>query len=235
MTELPKNESEPAPDNQPEHFPTKERLHTDVLEDKYGPIHSEVLEHSDSVRETFLVDEKGIARTYALTFFPEEQPNQEIKDVDVNIRNGGLIGKTFRESGFAIRKNVIDVSVLEIPEWLQKKFAVNADKAKARLSEFYAKREGGEPVVYGTVLEVYTSDFRAAEINDIDLAQVNPPTEIFQRNGINMDTIWSRLEDASKTDEWQDMGSKFENAKNAAKPRIRMIYDKVKERFKQKH
>ena len=52
-----------------EHFPIIKKLHTDILEEKYGKIHSEVLRHDDFMRESLLLDEDNIARTYALTIF----------------------------------------------------------------------------------------------------------------------------------------------------------------------
>ena len=45
-----------------EHFPLVDRLHTDVLEEKYGPISSKILIHNDKIRKAHLVDKKGISR-----------------------------------------------------------------------------------------------------------------------------------------------------------------------------
>lgn len=174
------------------HFPTTKRLHTDVLEEQYGPIHAEVLRHDDKVREVHLADSKGISRTYALTFF-FGQHIPEIKKIDNDIRAGKPIGKTFREYGYEVRKNVIDVYAIEIPKWLQDAFKEKSKYAKARLSEFYAKKNGDAPVIYGTVVEIYSPNFRPAIVNEADHSQINPSTESFEKIGISKEEVWKRI------------------------------------------
>ncbi|MFA5872002.1 MAG: hypothetical protein WC858_04790 [Parcubacteria group bacterium] len=181
-----------------EHFPTTKKLHTDILEDKYGPIHSEVLEHSSSLREALLVDANNIARTYALTFFPENFGSIEIAQINSEIKNGGLIGKVFRDHGYEIRKNVVDVFIIDIPDWLKSKFDNSSDHAKARISEFYAKSSVGSPIIYGYVLEVYTPDFREPEINAVDMAQIKPSTEMLEEIGVSKEDVWESLESEDK-------------------------------------
>jgi len=213
-----------------EHFPTAKKLHTDVLEEKYGPIHSEILEHNDELREVLLSDKEGIARTYALTFFPVNREN-ELNDVNQEIKAGGMIGKSFRDNGYEVRKNVVDVFIIDIPKWLQKKFAVEKNHAKARISEFYAKKQVGAPVIYGYVLEVYSPDFRDPSINDIDMAQVNPSTEMFKSIGIGEDKIWERLERSSEENEWIDLGDDFKKVKMKTMPFVFELKNKMESRI----
>lgn len=187
-----------------EHFNLTKKLHTDVLEEKYGPIHSEVLEHSMFLREAFLCDKDGTGRTYALSFFEQDVFDPDIRKIDDAIKNGGLIGKTFREHGFEVRKNVTSVFVLEMPEWMKQKFGSEENAAKARLSEFYAKKNEGEPLVYATVMEVYSPDFRPAEINSIDEEQIHPSTAILEHAGLSRQEIWNGLEQAHGFDSGND-------------------------------
>jgi hypothetical protein len=175
------------------HFSTEKKLHTDHLEEKYGPIHSRVLRHDNFMREVFLCDEEGVARTYALTIFEFDKNNAEIKEIDNEIRNNGLIGKAFRDHGYLVRKNVTDVFILEMPPLLIDEFKVFSTTAKARLSEFYAKKAYSEPIIYGTVLEVYSPDFRDPEINDYDQKQVHPMTSILVQAGFTFDEIYHLL------------------------------------------
>lgn len=176
-----------------EHFPTIKKLHTDVLEEKYGPVHSEVIRHDKAVREVHIVDRAGISRTYAVTFFTFDKANAEIKAIDDEIRAGGLIGKVFREHGYEIRKNVIAVSVVDLPESVRTKMKVEETQAKMRLSEFYAKKEGAPPFIYGVVAEVYSPDFRPAEVNEVDRQQDNPTSAAFDRVDVSKQMIWDRL------------------------------------------
>lgn len=221
-----------------QNFPTAEKLHTDILEQKYGPIHAEVLRHDDvseskvgedRIREAKLSDKENICRTYALTFLTYDKNDKDLSAIDDKIRKGGLIGKTFREYGFIIKKNVIDVFLLDLPEWLKKDFDTNSNKAKARITEFYAKKENYSPVIYGNVLEVYSPDFKDPKdgINDIDIRQINPMTSTLQSVGIPSDEIWSRLDDADRDDEWDDLNDKYEKAQKMSTPIINELREKI--------
>ncbi|MEK7202155.1 MAG: hypothetical protein AAB669_01325 [Patescibacteria group bacterium] len=181
-----------------EHFSKVDTLHTEHLEKKYGPIHAEVLHHDTEYREALLDDESGISRTYALTFLAEQQ-SPEIAEIDKLIREGGAIGKTFQDFGFRVRKNVIDVYLLEANPWLQEKFKEKEGQVKARLSEFLAAKDNGRPIVYGTVMEAYTPDFRPPEINDVDRQQISAPIAWMEHAGIDRSEIWRRI---GNNDDW---------------------------------
>lgn len=207
-----------------EHFNINKKLHTDVLEAKYGPIHSEVVRHDNFMRESFLSDEGNIARTYALTIFEYDRNNMEIRAIDERIKTGGLIGKAFKDFGYEVRKNVTGVFLIENPLWLKSKFADEGDESKARLSEFYAKQEIGEPVVYGTVLEVYSPDFRPADINDVDISQIHPTTAVLEKAGYTKAEIYGFLA------EGQDFDKEDERFKKALEF-MGLFPDPTKEKF----
>lgn len=204
-------ENKPNLSNPQEHFPTIERLHTDVLEDKYGPILAKVIKHDQNVREVHLIDKDGISRTYALIFFTHNnKSNQEILKINHIIQTGTPIGKAFREHGYEIRKNVIDVYTIHLPEWLKIEFHEHSDFAKARLSEFYAHKQNQAPFIYGTVVEIYSPDFRGPVINSTDVEQINPSTEAFSHVGITKQQIWDTL---GQNNNWQDNSGKYSKAK----------------------
>ncbi len=183
-----------------EHFPTAERLHTDVLEDKYGPISAKVVRHDNQIREVHLVDHEGISRTYAITFFPNSRFPEEVQNINEEIKSGTPIGKAFRNHGYEIRKNVIDVLTVDIPTRLKEEFHTEETTAKARLSEFYAKK-GNEPaLIYGTVAEIYSPDFREPVINSTDIGQIHPATESLNKLGITKDEIWEKLGNEARWD-----------------------------------
>lgn len=221
-----------------EHFPIKDKLHTDVLEQKYGPIHAVVLRHDnvhetkkggERIREARLVDENNILRTYALTFLTYNKSNVEISKIDEEIRQGGLIGKTFKKHGYTVKKNVVDVFVLSIPKWMQEDFQVDADKAKARLTEFFAKKDNDVPLIYGTVLEIYSPDFKDPKdgLNEVDISQINPPTGTLQSVGVPADEIWGRLDRASEDGEWDDLKERYELARELSKPIVSSLHKKI--------
>lgn len=225
------------------HFPVKDKLHTDILEQKYGPIHALVIRHDNvtetkkgapRIREVKMLDKDNILRTYALTFLTYDKTNEEITNIDEEIRNGGLIGKTFREHGYEIKKNVIDVFLINLPSWMKKDFNNDSDIAKARLTEFYAKKLNETPLIYGTVLEIYSPDFKnpSEGINDIDLQQINPLTGTLQSVGVPIDEIWERLDRAAENNEWDDLKDRYEKAQHLSAPIIKSLHEKIEEYFK---
>ena len=189
-----------------EHFPTKDRLHTDVLEEKYGEIHAKVLRHDDvrskhqepAIREAHLQDKENISRTYALTFLTYDKSDDLLYQIDSEIRDGGSIGKTFRKHGFLIRKNVIDVFTLPLTDKLRDEFHVTGEHAKARVSEFYAKNKKTSPIVYGQVMELYSPDFRGPIINEVDIKQIHPITHVAEKYGISKDVLWDYLDESKQ-------------------------------------
>jgi hypothetical protein len=208
-----------------EHFPLVDRLHTDVLEDRYGSISAKILRHDGIIRESHLVDKKGISRTYALTFFPKKFTHKEIEQINEEIRKGGAIGKVFREHKYAIRKNVLDVYIIELPSWLKKAFKTDSNFAKARISEFYAKKKNSNPVIYGNVVEIYSPDFRPPIINKVDISQISASTDTLGKVGISMSEIWRRL---GRRSNYRDIKPKYDRAKKMSLPLVFMFKEKIK-------
>lgn len=223
-----------------EHFPTKGELHTDVLERKYGKIHAEVLRHDDVskfekgkdyVREAKLLDEGGISRTHAVTFLTPEHWNGDLEMIDREIREGGSIGKVFREHGYEVRKNVLDVYVRDIPERIQRDFQESDTQAKVRLSEFYAKKSGEPARMYGKVIEIYSPDFKDPErgINDDDRQQINPTTATMISQGIPMEEIWERLGREGETGLWDGWVNDYAIAREESGEEISLLRGKMGE------
>ena len=231
--------------NKQEHFPIKDKLHTDVMEEKYGPIHAVVLRHdnvretkpgAERIREARLVDNQNILRTYALTFLTYDKKNKDIAKIDNEIRQGGLIGQTFREHGYEIKKNVIDVFVLPVPTSMQADFKTKSTKAKARLTEFYAKKGDDTPTIYGTVLEIYSPDFKDPKdgVNEVDINQINPLTGALQGVGVPIDEIWERLDRAAENNEWDDLKERYEQAQSLSQPIVQSLHRKINEYLEKK-
>lgn len=211
-----------------QHFPLTEKLHTDILEEKYGEIHAKVLKHNSKIRESLLVDSKGIARTYALTFF-QNWDNAEVEKINNKIKKGEAIGKAFRKRRYTIRKNVLDVFVIKLPRWLKKTFHTKDNFAKARLSEFYAKKQGQIPIIYGIVTEVYTPDFRKPIINDIDKLQIGSVTECLKKEGFSKDEIYRRIGDDNN---YEDVQGRYNHAKEKSKIIISELRNKIEKEIK---
>lgn len=206
-----------------EHFPIINRLHTDVLEEKYGEIFSKLIKHNNKIRIAHLVDKKGISRTYAITFF-DYPLNEEIKKINESIKDDNPIGKEFRKEGYSIRKNVVDVFITKMSKKLQQKFKTKEKFAKTRLSEFYASKKNKNPEIYGIVAEIYSPDFRAPILNSKDINQINPLTEMFKKIGVSKKQIWERL---GNDNDWSDMQPKYIKAKTLSLSKIKQYRNKI--------
>jgi hypothetical protein len=213
-----------------QHFPLTEKLHTDILEEKYGLISTKVIKHNSKIREALLVDSKGVARTYALTFL-NKLIDKDIKEINEEIKKEKAIGKAFREKGYTIRKNVLDVFIMKIPKWLQKEFSTKENNAKARLSEFYAKKQNSKPLIYGIVTEVYTPNFRRAIVNETDLLQIGAVTECLENQGLSKKEIYRRIGDDNN---YEDIQKKYDLAKKQSKRIIEELRKRINKEIKTK-
>jgi|GEM_PF-1161204 len=207
-----------------EHFPLVDRLHTDVLEEKYGQINSKIVVHNEKIRKAHLIDSKGISRTFAITFLAKEEWSKELNDINKEISNGSPIGKAFRKYEYAIRKNVLEVYKQKIPNWLRREFRVKDNYAKARLSEFYAKKRNLKPVIYGLVVEIYSPDFRKPQINKIDNSQESALTPILEKHGFNKEEIWRRI---GRENDYGDVLDEFNMAKKESQKDIEKLKRKI--------
>lgn len=150
-----------------------QRLHTEVLEERYGKISLQVLHDDDETREVLLTDQHDIARTYALTVRSNSwRKNEEICAVNDAIRAGEPIGQAFKSRGYTITKQALAVYTIALPEWLRHAFMSEDQFAKARITEFIVKKQSST-FQYGFVTEVYSPDFRKALVNAQDRAQVS--------------------------------------------------------------
>ncbi len=218
-------------------FEAEDKLHTDILKQKYGPIHAIVLRHDssekikndeDRIRETRLVDEKGIMRTYALAFIDYDIRNNEVVKIDNEIRRGGLIGQTFRKYSYVTKRNMIDIFTVYLPSWAQKEFKVDTKEAKARLVELYVRKDDTEPISYGIVLEILSPDFEDPyRDNSTENDNINPPITALQKAGIPTDEIWSSLGEIKKNNRQGDLRDKYEKARRLSRPLLKSLYSKI--------
>jgi hypothetical protein len=149
-----------------------QKLHTEVLEEKYGKISLQVLHDDDETREVLLTDQRDIARTYALTVRCNNwRNNVEICAVNDAIRAGEPIGQAFKTRGYTITKHALAVYTITLPEWLRHAFMMDEHFAKARITEFVVRKRSSA-FQYGFVTEVYSPDFRQALVNAQDRVQV---------------------------------------------------------------
>ncbi len=209
------------------------RLHTDMLEEKYGRISTRVLRHDARVRESHLLDTAGISRTYAITLFPEEGLSESLRKSDAEIRAGSPIGKTFRRHGYELRKNVLAVLIVELPLWLREAFADRRPHAKALLSEFLCRNELSPPFLYGTTLEVYHPDFRPPELNHAERLREAPTWASLITEGLSSEDIWQLIESESRAYTRDD--ERYLRARRIAERQICVLKERMQDILESNH
>jgi len=205
-------------------------LVTDDLEEKYGPVSAKVLRHDSYQRESQILDSRGIARAYNLTFLARPMP-KGIKEINEQIRDGQPIGKAFRQNGYAVRKNVLDVFVVQLPKKIRAAFHTEERFAKSRLSEFYAKDEASTPVIYGTVCEIYTPDFRSPIINPVDMSQISAASAELKKRGFSEEEIWQRI---GQDNDWGDVQEKHLEARKSSLPVVFGLRKRIEKHLSEK-
>jgi len=211
------------------HFALSDRLHSDNLEQAYGKIRARVIHHSVRMRRAHLVDQYGISRTFALTYYTHPIKDPQVRRVDQEIKAGGLIGKTFRKYGFVVRKNVLAVGVLEAPRWLADAYHETPGKIKFRVSEFIARKQAGSPTVYGTVVEIYPRNFREPMVNAVDRSQLNPTMRAFEQEGISAEEVWDRI---GEKNNWKNQELKWKKAKRRSEKIVADLLARISKSLK---
>ena len=121
-------------------------LHTDA----YRKPSVAVLKHSRRHRVAILKDAEQ-PRSVAVTLFPRAH-HQKLAVVDTAIRDGALMGMTFKKHGFAVQQNRLFTTRLWLPAWITKHLGyIKGQKLRVEVYEFY-----GNEHLYGIVVE-YTS------------------------------------------------------------------------------
>ena len=116
-----------------------------------------------------------------------------------------------------------------MPIWLKQDFDTKENYAKARLSEFYAKKRNYEPIIYGVVIEIYSPDFRSAKINNVDKSQISTLTECLEKQGFTKQEIWRRIGDDNN---YENFKLRYNKAKKESKKRINKIKEEIKNLLK---
>jgi len=203
-------------------------LLSDALKERYGPIAARVLRHDASVREAHLVDADEVTRTYSVTFLSRPMP-AALRPLNDKIRAGRLMGETFRDQGFAIRKNIFDVFVVESPPWLRKAFRTKERYAWARLFEFNVRKGAAAPLHYATLCEVFTPDFKPPLVTPTDVSWLNPSTPALVACGVSREEAWRHI---NRLGEGRDVSGRFVEARIATLPLAFGLRKKVAEILK---
>jgi hypothetical protein len=179
-------------------FLLQSNLYTDTGNTKQAHA-QKVLYHDKAAREVLQIDLRGIATQYTTIIKNNENPPSDgIAEVERAIQQGEGVESAFRNRGFIIRKNVLDVYVVSLRSWLRKEFATVECLAKARNTELIIKR--GEMIRnYAMITEVYSPELYKAEVTEHDNTQVNFAFGTLQAAGFSKQEIWQLMDQEAKS------------------------------------
>jgi hypothetical protein len=149
-----------------------------------------VLFDNDSSREVLKLDREQNVRSYAMTVKNTAWwSNRDMRVVNELVQSGQPVEKVFLEKGFATREKVIDVFITDLPGWLMHSFASESSRAKAHISE-YIVRKDDLVITYGFVAEIFSPEFKKAEVGVLEREMVNMPSVILDDLDLSPMQIW---------------------------------------------
>ena len=90
---------------------------------------------------------------------------------------------------------MIDVFPIKLTPWLQEAFQTKENFAKVRILEYYAKHFQQAPIMYTTVMQIYSPDWRSPIVHHGDFSQINPTTSALTQQGLTQEQIWNYIAD----------------------------------------
>lgn len=131
------------------------KLHTDIIEEKFGGFSIIILSQDEEIRIVNIVDKNEVPRTRAVSRFLYKGDDDDIVVCLNIIKKGGSIGKVFRENGFKIKKNILKHGYVKIDKKIQEAFDVSQEKTSFKIYDFLVCKDNGYIDVI-RILEIYS-------------------------------------------------------------------------------
>jgi hypothetical protein len=181
-----------------------------VVASDAGPetTHVVVLHEDEKIRQTLMVNDDNIARTYtAVSKNSEWKTVKEMLQADRAITLGVPIAEAFSKQGFQVRKNILDVYTISLTPRLRKSFGTIEAFAKANNSELIV-RTPNRIYHYGMMIEIFSPVICSAKVTDNDTQFVNFSFHTLKAAGFSNEEVWNLLE--SEAAEWST-STRFEH------------------------
>lgn len=151
------------------------RLHSQFLEDLFGPIRLEIVQQGNGLRMVHLRDATGVSRTLGVVQFYGTPP-EPFARVHRKILEGSPLGPTLLEAGIDFEKRVDSRFRIAMPHWLRRAFLSGESHATGVLSDLYIRNPKGGPVwQYARVLEVIPPEVYAGmALGDLPTPEPGP-------------------------------------------------------------
>lgn len=143
-------------------------LHTQALEQLFGPISLHILKQNESIRIVELRDKHKLNRTFAIVKFLNIKGKVLIEAHD-KIVKGELLGKTLCDYKIDFDREFIGSVKVKLPEWLKNDFKTNEDEGYGFISNIWVNDDSVEPnrFVFSKIIEVIPNELKQEFIHNI--------------------------------------------------------------------
>jgi len=137
------------------------KLHTYTLEKKFGHIDGRIIKQDKNIRIIHLKDGKGISRTLGIVRFLNAD-KKVIKGAHKKIKNGGLLGKTFKDFKINFRKEFVGSLRVKLPDWLKNDFNTKQNNGFALFSNVLVSDDSllNNEFLYAELIEIIPLDLK---------------------------------------------------------------------------
>jgi hypothetical protein len=144
------------------------KLHTDYLEELFGPISLHILKQNESIRIVELKDKDKLCRTFAIVRFLNIN-GEKLKAAHEKIVKGELLGKTLCDFKIDFDREFIGSVQVKLPDWLKDHFKTTKDSGFGFVSHIWVNDDSTEPdrFVFSEIIEIIPPELKNEFIHNI--------------------------------------------------------------------
>jgi hypothetical protein len=107
--------------------------------------------------------------------------------------------------------------VVEVPPWLRKAFRHPSPYAWARTFEFHARNRTSGPLLYATLCEIFTPDFKPPVVTPTDVSWLGPSSAALRSVGLSREEAWGQIR---RFEDGRNVNGQFVEARVATLPLV---------------
>jgi len=144
------------------------KLHTDALEELFGPISLHILKQNETIRIVELKDKDDLCRTFALVRFLNIKGKELKKAHDLMVK-GALLGKTLCDFKIDFDREFIGSVQVKLPDWLKDHFKTTEDSGLGFISHIWVNDDSVEPCrfIFSEIIEIIPTELKKDFIHNI--------------------------------------------------------------------
>ena len=167
----------------------RKNLHTNRLEQLFGPISLHILKQEAPIRIVELKDGNGLCRTLAIVRFLDVH-GKVLKEAYKIILGGELLGKTLVDFEIDFEREYVGSIPVKLPNWLKKDFKSKENEGVAFVSNIWVNDETVLPskFVFTEIIEIIPNELKKDFVYKENPSQkINSKTlELFKEASIDL-------------------------------------------------